>query len=217
MRRVVLYTEKMNTHKIVLLLFFTFVSINSFAQKWVSDTINILDTSVIEKIYLNDNLVSENKVGIHKKVYKSINNRFYSLEYFNLKGLPIENENGIHKEVKYWKYSKFFNKEGVPLKRVKEYYWHEFSDAEYRIFEYDKKGNLISLSYFKNEYDKVDSNREIDFDNPTFVPTGKSNLEADAHKITWSYKKKKGLVIQKTLNADGNTISTIKLQFKDFK
>ena len=196
----------------LLILSLSLISHSVFSQNWNIETIENGDT--ITKIYTylkNDTSYTEigdsGLYSISKYVKTEYSKRLISELCFNRNHEPIEMSEGYHKKVRFEAgffedYFRYYDKRGKVLRRVEVDVWEDFSEASLKIFEYDRRGNLISLSFFKTQ--DFDYETFEDFEEPILSPTGKANFEADIHKYVWKIKKRKGVVIQKIYDPYGD-------------
>jgi len=195
-----------------------------FGQKWQVDTLENRDT--ITKIYtylLNDTTYTITGDSGMYQVYQYIkgeyNNQLISEAFFDCKHQPMHNYfSNYHKKVRFEKgffsnYFKYYDKNGKQLRRVEvDVIWEEFSDVSLKVFEYDRRGNLVSLSFFKTQ--DFDYETFETLDEPILIPTGKAYFEANVHKYVWKIKKRKGLLIQQIYDTFGELVEEKKFELE---
>jgi hypothetical protein len=196
------------------------------AQDWIEQKLSKGDTILTVFAYMKGDSAFE-KAGIHKKIYKNSKNEFISLEFFDKNGKPAENEDGYYKKVKFWKYYKYYKKNGKALFHLENFYFNEWSEADLQVFEYNKKGDLKSLSYFKTVQNYgSDSNGDLITDSngdlikigkPFIMPVGEAYMLTDLHKYSWEYNRKEGLLIEKHWNTEGKLIGNETFKLKDLQ
>lgn len=129
---------------------------SSGAQSWKTTETKSGDTIIETKILIKDGQAVSDTLETHKIVYKYL--KFSLLEWrrYGINGEPTEDDRGIHRKEKFWKYFKFFDKNGKQVLTVQDSYFYEQGDATYCIYKYDSHGDLIEVAYFKDEvvYDK---------------------------------------------------------------
>lgn len=124
-----------------------------------------------------------------------------------------------HKKVRFEEsffsdYFRYYDKNEKQLRRVEvDVVWEDFSDVSLKVFEYDRRGNLVNLSFFKTQ--TFDYETFEDLDKPILIPTGKAYFEANIHKYVWKIKKRKGIVIQKIYDPYGKLVEEEEFELLD--
>lgn len=141
---------------ILFCFFLNLFSSVSLAQSWKTTETKSGDTLIETKILIQDNQAVDDTTGTHKIVFKYLNFSLLEWRRYNNHGAPAEDDRGIHKKEKFWKYFKFYDKNGKQLPFVQDSYSYEHGDATYCTYKYDSHGNLIEVTYYKDEvvYDK---------------------------------------------------------------
>jgi YD repeat-containing protein len=128
----------------------------SVAQSWKTTELKSGDTIIETKILIHDNQAVHDTTGTHKIVYKYLKFNLLEWRRYDIHGQPAEDDRGVHRKEKFWKYFKFYDKNNKQLHSVQDSYSYEQGDATYCVYKYDAHGNLIEVTYYKDEvvYDK---------------------------------------------------------------
>lgn len=149
--------------KLFIFSLLSLLSLNNYAQKWFSTEEEKKDTTIQTKLYKGKKgELLEDSTGTHKIIYKFHNSEMYCWFRFDKSGKPSEDERGIHKKVEYWKYYKFYDKNGNIVKEVDDLGGTLF-DPVYRTFKFDENGDLIELSYWTSHEKEKKPHYESNF------------------------------------------------------
>lgn len=194
-------------------------------QKWVKEQIQNGDTIVqIWTLVDLSGAKDYTEIGdsglysVCKYIGEIKDENFIFIATFNRNHEPIEGSTDYHKMIRFEEgffsdYFKYYDKNGKQLRRVEiDVVWDDFSDVSLKVFEYDKRGNLRSLSFFKTQ--DVDYETFEELDEPILIPTGKAYFEADVHKYVWKIKKRKGVVVQKIYDTFGELVEEKEFELK---
>ena len=208
-----------------LILSLSLMSSFVFSQKWEkTETIN---GDTITQIWIfNDiegraeyaEIGDSGMYSISKYVKTEHGKRLISEICFNRNDEPIEMSEGYHKKVRFEegyfsKYFRYYDKNGKQLRRFEvDIVWDDFSDVSLKVFEYDRRGNLVSLSFFKTQ--DFDYETFETLDEPILIPIGKAYFEANVHKYVWKIQKRKGLLIQQIYDTFGELVEEKKFELK---
>ncbi len=141
----------MNQLFLILITCFLALPFYSFGQQWTFSETTVNDTIFEIQTYVDSTGTAlEDSTGTHKIVRKYFDHYFGGWKRFDLAGNPAEDARGIHRKEKFWKYFKFFAKDGSQLKTVKDSYQYDHGDATYCIYSYNELGNLVEVAYFKD-------------------------------------------------------------------
>ena len=202
---------------IFLILSLSLISYTVSSQKWKKK--EMTNGDMITQIWTFNDIegqtdyteIGDNGLYSILKYVKTENGeKLVSEVFFNRHHKPIEMSGGYHKKVRFEEgffeaYFRYYSKNGKQLRRVEvDVFWDDFSDVSLKFFEYDRRGNLVSLSFFKTQV--FDSETFEDLDEPIKIPTGKAYFEADVHKYVWKIKKRKGILIQKIYDPYGELV-----------
>lgn len=146
-------------HPPIFLLVYILLNLCPFsttAQSWKTTEVKSGDTIIETKILIQDGQHVNDSTGTHKIVYKYLKFNLLEWKRYDAYGQPAEDDRGIHRKEKFWKYFKFYDKTGKQILTVQDGYSYEQGDATYCIYKYDTHGNLIEVAYYKDEvvYDK---------------------------------------------------------------
>jgi hypothetical protein len=145
--------SKMNQVVYFWVFFFLIYGVsNGTAQEWKTTEFNRGDTLVSTETYVD--VAGEpiaDSTRTHQIVSEYKNYYLLKSERFGLNGERTEDKRGIHKKVIFLKkFLKFYNKEGKPLREVKEPYYYEQSNATYSISKYNEHGDLLEVCFYKD-------------------------------------------------------------------
>lgn len=191
---------------IFVYIFFIFTYYTK-AQEWKSTKKQKGDTTIQTSVYINKSGEPiEDATKTNKIIYRYHGTSLFDWSRYDLAGKPSEDERGIHKKITSWKYYKFYDKNNHQIKKVTDNYYYEWSDAEFRVFEYDDYGNLIKLSYYKYGFDY----ETFETDTSVIIPAGEASMNYVSEYL-WDYKKTAGKVYQSpgiNLGKNGYTLDS---------
>ena len=135
-----------------ILFLLTYGTLESVAQEWKKTESNRGDTLVVTETYLD---ASGNPIvdwtETHRIVSEYKNYYMLKMQRFGLNGEPTEDERGGHKQVIFLeKFFKCYDKNGKTLRRVKEPYSYERSNATYCILKYNEHSDLMEVRFYKD-------------------------------------------------------------------
>lgn len=184
-------------------LFFTLFGLLpalAVGQKWQQNTTYKGDTMVTVERYMGaDGQPLEDSTGTHK-IVSTFHNYYLLFSFrYDANDKASEDHRGVHHVAKFWKYFKFYDKNGAQVRRVKDAYQYTQSDATHCVYVYDEKGNLIEVSYFKEEPQYDSDNQRIGTKSTKAVAAYKGM----AHRYVYKHLRKSKILKELNYSKDG--------------
>lgn len=136
-----------------IFFFLTSLVLDANAQEWKVTEFNKGDTLVRTEVYVDTmGAPIADSTGTHQIISEYKDYYLLKSERFGLNYEPTEDERGVHKQVIFLKkFFKFYDKEGKPLRVVKEPYSYEQSNATYYILKYNEHSDLLEVRFYKDD------------------------------------------------------------------